>query len=98
MILFIPARRTCRVYDHNRALRLTVMTTRLTTASALFLAANLLHGADHFRQGTERLTTEVTLGGTLLTIAAIGTLILACATTRAPRSWPPWSGSSRGSG
>jgi hypothetical protein len=52
------------------------MTTRLTTASALFLAANLLHGADHFRQGTERLTTEVTLGGTLLTIAAIGTLIL----------------------
>ena len=52
------------------------MTTRLTTANAVFLAANLLHGADHFRQGTGRLTTEVTLAGTLLTIAAIGTVIL----------------------
>jgi hypothetical protein len=76
MVVYIPPRRISRVYDHNPALRLTIMTTRLASASAVFLAANLLHGADHYRQGTERLTTEVTLGGTLLTIAAIGTLIL----------------------
>ena len=49
----------------------------LAVASLAFLALNLLHGADHLRQGTGRLATEVTAGGTVLTIAAIGTALLA---------------------
>ena len=43
-------------------------------AAVAFVAANLLHGADHIRQGTGRLTTEVFLGGAAITIAAFATL------------------------
>lgn len=46
-------------------------------AGAAFLAANLLHGFDHQRTGTERLTDEVTAGGALITLAAIVTVWLA---------------------
>ena len=48
----------------------------LAIAAAAFLAANLLHGIDHERQGTDRLTTEVMIGGTLLTVLAVVTLIV----------------------
>jgi hypothetical protein len=46
----------------------------LTVATVAFVATNLLHGADHIRQGTGRLTTEVLVGGTVVTIAAFVTL------------------------
>jgi quinol-cytochrome oxidoreductase complex cytochrome b subunit len=49
---------------------------RLTIAATAFLAANLLHGIDHERQGTERLTTEVKAGGVVLTLLAILALIV----------------------
>jgi len=53
---------------------------RLSTligANAVFVAANLLHTADHQRQGTEGLTWEIYLGGSAITIAAIASLVLA---------------------
>jgi len=46
----------------------------LTVATVAFVVANLLHSADHIRQGTGRLTTEVVAGGTVITIAAFVTL------------------------
>src|SRR3712207_3367196 len=49
----------------------------LFIAAAVFLAANLLHGFDHLRTGTDRLTDAVQGGGALVTVAAIGTLWLA---------------------
>ena len=49
----------------------------LVLASGAFLAANLLHGFDHLRTGTERLSTEVRLGGFLVTIAALAMVSLA---------------------
>jgi hypothetical protein len=49
----------------------------LIGANIAFVAANLLHTADHQRQGTERLATEILVGGTLLTIAAVASLVLA---------------------
>jgi hypothetical protein len=49
----------------------------LVLASLAFLAANLLHGFDHLRTGTERLTAEVSLGGFLITIAALAMVYLA---------------------
>lgn len=51
--------------------------TRLTAAAAAFVAANLLHTIDHLRQGTDRLTTEVFAGGTVITLAALAVLVLA---------------------
>jgi hypothetical protein len=48
----------------------------LTVAAVAFLAANLLHAFDHQRTGTERLTAEVSAGGALITLAAIGTVWL----------------------
>jgi hypothetical protein len=54
--------------------------TRLGTllgANIAFVAANLLHTADHQRQGTEGLSTEIFLGGSAITIAAIASLVLA---------------------
>jgi hypothetical protein len=38
---------------------------------------NLLHTADHERQGTGGLTTEIMLGGAAITLAAIVSLVLA---------------------
>jgi hypothetical protein len=49
----------------------------LAAASAAFVVANMLHTADHFRQGTERLAAEVVAGGTVLSVAALVTLALA---------------------
>jgi len=49
----------------------------LVFASVAFLTANLLHGLDHLRTGTERLTTEVTAGGPLITVAAVAMAYLA---------------------
>ena len=47
---------------------------RLTAIA--FLAANLLHTADHFRQGTGGLSWEILVAGSGLTISAAIVLIL----------------------
>jgi hypothetical protein len=49
----------------------------LSTAAAIFVAGNLLHTADHLRQGTARLTTEVFAGGTVISLGAFLVLYLA---------------------
>jgi hypothetical protein len=49
----------------------------LVIAGLAFLAANAAHTLDHFRTGTERLTTEVVAGGTVITALALLTLGLA---------------------
>jgi hypothetical protein len=49
----------------------------LAGANIAFVAANVLHTADHQRQGTDGLATEILVGGTLLTIAAVASLVLA---------------------
>jgi predicted permease len=49
----------------------------LPTAAAVFVAGNLLHTADHLRQGTARLTTEVFAGGTVISLGAFLVLYLA---------------------
>jgi hypothetical protein len=43
----------------------------LPIAAIAFLAANLLHGADHLRQGLAGVDVAVKVGGALLTVAAI---------------------------
>ena len=50
---------------------------RLLRANILFVAANLLHTADHQRQGTEGLSWEILVGGSAITVAAIASLVLA---------------------
>jgi hypothetical protein len=68
--------------SHARSSRLDA----LTVATIAFVAANVLHGIDHERQGTARLTPEVFYGGALLTIAAFVTLWLVLRRSpRAPR-------------
>lgn len=49
----------------------------LLRANILFVAANLLHTADHQRQGTGGLSWEILAGGSAITIAAIVSLVLA---------------------
>jgi hypothetical protein len=49
----------------------------LLRANVLFVAANLLHTADHQRQGTSGLSWEILAGGSAVTIAAIASLVLA---------------------
>ena len=49
----------------------------LSLAAIAFVAANVLHSLDHLRQGTGALATEVLAGGTVLSILAILTLVLA---------------------
>jgi hypothetical protein len=49
----------------------------LVGANIAFVAANLLHTADHQRQGINGLSTEILLGGSAITIAAIASLVLA---------------------
>ncbi|MCW2967435.1 MAG: hypothetical protein JWM71_1207 [Solirubrobacteraceae bacterium] len=49
----------------------------LVTASAAFVAANLLHTADHVRQGVGGLTTAILVGGSTLTVLAVVVLVLA---------------------
>jgi hypothetical protein len=56
------------------------MTRRIDTlglAAAAFVAANALHTLDHLRQGTGDLATEILAGGTVLSILAVLTLVLA---------------------
>src|SRR5689334_19743152 len=48
----------------------------LRPAAFAYLAANLLHTADHFRQGLGGLTTEIFIGGTALTLGAVLVLLL----------------------
>jgi hypothetical protein len=43
----------------------------LTIAAGAYLAANLIHGADHVRQHMAGLDTAVKVGGAMLTIGAI---------------------------
>src|SRR3954468_5365001 len=43
----------------------------LTIAAGAFLAANLLHGADHVRQHMAGLDTAVKIGGAFITLGAI---------------------------
>lgn len=49
----------------------------LITAAAVFLAANLLHTADHFRQGVGGLSAAILVAGTTLTVLAAVVLVLA---------------------
>jgi hypothetical protein len=49
----------------------------LTVAAAAFVAANVAHTLDHLRQGTGDLATEVLAGGTVLSVFAVLTLVLA---------------------
>jgi hypothetical protein len=49
----------------------------LRGANVLFVIANLLHTADHERQGTAGLSWEILAGGSAITIAAIASLVLA---------------------
>jgi hypothetical protein len=49
----------------------------LSIAAIAFLAANVAHTLDHQRQGTERLTTEIYIGGSLISILAVVTLVMA---------------------
>ena len=48
----------------------------LRTSAWAFLAANLIHTADHFRQGLDGLTTEIVTAGTGLTLLAIVVVVL----------------------
>ena len=56
----------------------------LAAASVAFVAANMLHTADHLRQGTGRLTSEVLVGGTVLSLLAVA--LLAFTFRRHPRA------------
>jgi H+/gluconate symporter-like permease len=56
----------------------------LAIANLVFVATILFHGADHIRQGTGRLTTEVSLGGAVLAVMAFSTLSFTL--TRHPRA------------
>jgi hypothetical protein len=49
----------------------------LLRANIIFVAANLLHTADHQRQGTGGLSWEIFVGGSAITVAAIAALVLA---------------------
>src|SRR5258705_587458 len=47
---------------------------RLTIAAIVFVAANIVHSLDHVRQGFDGVTTEVLVGGSILTLLALATL------------------------
>lgn len=47
----------------------------LAVAALAFLAANLLHGADHIRQDLAGVDLEVLIGGGLLTLAAMAVVL-----------------------
>ena len=49
----------------------------LVTPAVAFLAANLLHGADHLRQGLDGVSLVVQLGGGLVTAAAVFAVVVA---------------------
>lgn len=58
----------------------------LLSAAVVFLAANLLHTADHLRQGLDGLTWEILSAGTLLTVEAAIVVVLAA--RRSPNAPP----------
>jgi hypothetical protein len=49
----------------------------LVVSAVVFLASNLLHGADHLRQGAEQLDAVAKAGGAMLTAAAVAVVVLA---------------------
>jgi hypothetical protein len=49
----------------------------LVAASIAFMAANILHTLDHFRQGLDGLSAAIFAGGTTLTVLAFVTMVLA---------------------
>ena len=53
------------------------MADRLTRWAGAFLAANLLHGADHLRQGLEGVSHVVLSGGAVVTATAVVVVVLA---------------------
>jgi hypothetical protein len=57
---------------------------RLTVAAAIYLAANLLHGADHLRQHLAGVDADVLVGGFMITAAAF--LVFLMARARHPRT------------
>ncbi len=56
----------------------------LTLAAAIYLATNLLHGADHLRQHLAGVDADVLVGGFMITAAAL--LVLLMARARHPRT------------
>jgi peptidoglycan biosynthesis protein MviN/MurJ (putative lipid II flippase) len=57
----------------------------LAVAAVAFVVANLLHTADHFRQGLGGLSPAILVGGTTLTVLAIVVMLMALRRhTRAP--------------
>jgi hypothetical protein len=59
----------------------------ISLAATAFVAANLLHTLDHLRQGTDDLATEILAGGTVLSILAVLTLVLALRRHRRAALW-----------
>lgn len=51
-----------------------------------FVAANVLHTIDHFRQGTDELSAAILVAGTSLTIGAV--IVLVMALREHPRTAP----------
>jgi hypothetical protein len=49
----------------------------LAVAAVTFVAANILHTLDHFRQGVSGLSSEILVGGTTLTVLAIVVMVMA---------------------
>jgi hypothetical protein len=49
----------------------------LALAAVAFVVANLLHTADHFRQGLGGLTSAILVAGTTLTVLAIVVMVMA---------------------
>jgi hypothetical protein len=57
----------------------------LVLGSIVFVAANIAHTVDHFRQGTGDLSIEIVVGGVLLSLGAVATLVLVLSgNSRAP--------------
>ena len=50
---------------------------RFRTAAIAFLAANVVHTLDHLRRGIGGLSAEILTAGSLLTLAAVGVVVLA---------------------
>jgi hypothetical protein len=49
----------------------------LAVAAVAFVAANILHTLDHFRQGVSGLSPEILVGGSTLSVLAIVVMVMA---------------------
>jgi hypothetical protein len=49
----------------------------LATAAVAFVAANVIHTLDHFRQGVGGLSAEIVVAGTTLTLLALVVMVMA---------------------